>query len=373
MDAKMAVYRLSASGVIDATFGTGGVTRIEVPGDAFEGATSVTIQPDGGVVAAGFSTNGGVVRNVMAARLLADGSLDATFGTAGIVSLGFPKPSQAEDVTLQADGKIVLGGYATVMYPSGSGFVQTFRVIRLNADGTLDTTFNGTGVVTSGPQPQGTAVGYEVVVQPDGKILLGGHAGFAPTVLRFLSNGSADGAFGVGGVAQTQFGSYEFAPMFDLELRPDGRVLLVGAVRRDFSSVNDTALVRFNGDGTLDTTFTPTGRARIVIGPRAGSPVAQQADGKVVTTVSNRPKPSSGPGDTALLSARFGGAAATLCRRGRRATTATPTGSTAARGCGPRPTARSARPTRAAARTTRATAQARAPSAGRGRGPNASR
>jgi len=306
---KLTVVRLLPAGGLDPTFGSAGVADVDfAPSGLAETVTAVTLQSDGRIVIVGYWNGGPSNINLLAVRLLTDGTLDTSFGTGGIVTIGFAHAAFAQDVAIQADGKIVIGGYKYVPY--FTGFVQAFLVVRLDANGALDGTFGTGGLVVNGPRPEGSALGYGVVIQPDGKILLGGHAGFAPHVLRFLPSGSADGAFGVDGIAKTQFDNYDFAPMFDVELRPDGKIVLLGAVSRGGSSVNDTALVRFNADGSLDTTFTATGRARVTIGSRQSAVLdaAQQADGKIVVTGYRADAfELSSESDTEILVARFGG------------------------------------------------------------------
>ena len=308
-----AAVRLNTDGTFDPSFGTAGIALVDAgAGPGYETANSVAIQPDGRIVMVGTRYDDvlpeGVRSNIRAVRLLADGSLDTSFGTGGITVLGLGSWGEANDVAVQTDGKIVIGGYAYVPFFTGSE--QAYLVMRLATDGTLDPAFGTAGVVLNDPEPEGSSIGEAIAVQPDGKILLGGYAGRAVTVLRLLSNGSADGAFGTGGVAKALYEDYAFAPAFDMVLRPDGRILLVGAVRRDGGEINDTALVRFNDDGSPDTTFAPNGRARIVIGARQSTAfgAAQQADGKIVVTGYRADELLLGPeSDTALIVARFGG------------------------------------------------------------------
>ena len=311
-DRKVTVARLDATGAADMTFGTGGVSTLNVrPPVNYESFNAVALQADGGIVAVGWAYVGSQTTydtEAVVARFLSDGTPDATFGTGGVVELDLPGAAFAQDVAIQPDGKIVVGGYQYVPYFSGS--IQAFMLLRLEADGDLDTGFAGTGIIVNGPRPEGSALGNAVAIQPDGKILLGGFAGGSPHVLRYLPSGSADGAFGDAGIAKTTYDDFDSAPMFDLVLQSDGKIVLVGAVSSLGASPFDTGLVRFNDDGSLDTTFTPTGRARIAIGPRqsAAMGAAQQADGKIVVTgyLSEESELES-MSDTELLVGRFGG------------------------------------------------------------------
>ena len=105
------------------------------------------------------------------------------------------------------------------------------------------------------------------------------------------------------------FENYDYAPATDMVFLPDGRIVLVGYVSRDHGEVFDTAISRFNADGSLDTTFTPTGFVRIVIGARqsAALAAARQADGKIVVAGFRTDDLLLGSNtDTALIVARFG-------------------------------------------------------------------
>jgi len=312
-DPGMVAVRFLANGSLDPSFGIGVIAKVNLAvGTGYEVSRSVAVQADGSLVLAGqrYDETGPDTShsNIKVVRLLANGSLDPSFGTGGIVSIGLAGWAEANDVVVQSDGKIVIGGYEYVPYFSGSQ--QAFLVVRLDSTGALDPGFGAGGIVIRGPEPQGSSIGNAVVLQPDGKILLGGFAGYAMTVARFLPNGSADGAFGTGGIATAIYENYDWAFGNDLALRPDGKMVLVGSVRRNGTFIDDTALARFNANGSLDTTFTPTGRARIVIGARRSTAmaVARQADGKMVVSgwTDDQPSISFDGAGTALTVARFG-------------------------------------------------------------------
>jgi uncharacterized delta-60 repeat protein len=193
--------------------------------------------------------------------LAADGDLDPTFGTGGQVQTDFNHSTDiANAVALQADGKLVVVGQT---YTNNDYTGEDFAVARYNSNGSLDTTFGTNGKVTT-DFPGLAAVASSVVIQPDGKILVAGGAFPNFTFLgdfklvRYNSNGSLDTTFGVGGIVTTSFpgqGSYAFA----LALQPDGKILAAGTdfvnFSSDDSSNTDFALERYNPDGTPDTTF----------------------------------------------------------------------------------------------------------------------
>src|SRR5947199_876603 len=190
----------------------------------------------------------------------ADGDLDPTFGTDGKVLTDFDHSTDIADaVAIQADGKSVVVG-TTYINNDFSG--EDFAVARYNPDGTLDKTF-GVGGKVQTDFPGLAAVASSVVIQPDGKIVVAGGAFPLFTflgdfkVVRYNPNGSLDTSFGDGGIVTTTFpeGSYAFA----LALQSDGKIIAAGTVFVDFNpgdmSDTDFALARYNPDGSLDRTF----------------------------------------------------------------------------------------------------------------------
>jgi uncharacterized delta-60 repeat protein len=189
-----------------------------------------------------------------------DGDLDPTFGTGGMVTTDLGRSTDiANAVAVQADGKLVVVGQT---YKNNDYTGEDFVVTRYNTDGTLDNTFGSRGKVRT-DFPGLAAVPSSVVIQPDGKIVVAGGAFPLFTflgnfeVVRYNPNGSLDTSFGSGGIVTTTFpeGSYAFA----VALQPDGKIIAGGTVFVDFNpgdmSDTDFALARYNADGSLDTTF----------------------------------------------------------------------------------------------------------------------
>src|SRR5213080_369218 len=192
--------------------------------------------------------------------LAVDGDLDPTFGTEGKVLTDFDHSTDIADaVAIQADGKLVVVG---TTYQDNDFSDEDFAVARYNPDGTLDETF-GVGGKVQTDFPDLAAVASSVVIQPDGKIVVAGGAfplfTFAGDfkVVRYNSNGSLDTSFGDGGIVTTTFPEGSYA--FDVALQADGKIIAAGTVFVDFnpgdSSNTDFALARYNPDGTPDATF----------------------------------------------------------------------------------------------------------------------
>src|SRR5262249_51715985 len=149
-DPGFVAVRLNGDGSLDGTFGTGGIAKVDLGvGSGFKTAHSGAIQSDGRMVMAGIRYDdgggGSVKSTIKVVRLLGGGSVDPSFGTGGIVSLALPGWAEANDVVVQGDGKIVVGGYEYVPYFSGTE--QAYLLARLDTGGALDATFGTGGIV----------------------------------------------------------------------------------------------------------------------------------------------------------------------------------------------------------------------------------
>lgn len=229
------LYRLNTDGSLDETFNVAG-TGIE-----FEGWTGVTVfdeQSDGKILVGGrFSSyNGTAVDSII--RLNADGSLDETFDT----GTGFSSSVYA--IAIQGDGKIIVGGGFTT-YKG----VTANRIIRLNADGSVDSSFDtGTGFNTTV---------YNILLQSSGEIIVGGkfttYDGVtANRITRLNTDGSLDDTFNSGGTGIDE-GRVE-----KMIIQSDDKILFTNPGEDCELTYNGTPigrLTRLNADGTIDTDF----------------------------------------------------------------------------------------------------------------------
>jgi uncharacterized delta-60 repeat protein len=230
----------------------------------------MTVQSDEKIVLAGIrQTSAGA--DAVVVRLNPDGSSDSSFGAGGVVAL---KDAFGFAVALQADGKILLGAHA----------FDDLVVARFLPDGRLDTSFGRGGAVFT--DFGGTEATFALAVQPDGKIVAAGRAtalhsleagDFA--VVRYNPDGSLDSSFGGGGKVRTDFGGGEDA--LDIAMQSDGRIVVVGA-SGIFGS--PWAVARYNADGSLDSSFDADGKVVTDFGGGAQGAwgVALQPDGKIV-------------------------------------------------------------------------------------------
>jgi uncharacterized delta-60 repeat protein len=283
------VARYNTDGTLDNTFGSRGRVRTDFPGLAAV-PSSVVIQPDGKIVVAGgafplFTFLG----NFELVRYNPNGSLDSSFGNGGIVTTTFPQGSYAFDVALQPDGKIIAAGTVFVAFDPGEQSDTDFALARYNPDGTPDATFGNGGQVST------DFVGFEddafsVLIQADGKIVAVGSANDPATfydfaAARYLSNGTIDTTFGVGGRVRTDFGDQNFDRARSAALQPDGRIVAAGFAISQNGGVQNFAVARYTSNGILDTTFSRDGKTQIDFGNccQSATKVLLQSDGKIIT------------------------------------------------------------------------------------------
>jgi uncharacterized delta-60 repeat protein len=267
---EVALARYRSDGRLDRSFGGDGRVTTSV-GDGGR-ASGVAIDANGRIVVGGTASIGSD-EGFVAARFNRDGSLDTTFSGDGWVVTGFDNGlvyDSGHDVAVQPDARVVVVGQA---YEGGD---YDFGLLRYLSDGTLDQSFGVGGKVVT----NGTAAAHGVAIDSDGKIVAAGDGdGFA--VVRYQTNGSPDKAFGVGGIAVADFGSGQHY-VRGVALQQDGTILAAGSIPtlEDFVF----ALVRFTGAGDLDPGFGDGGLVTTDLfrGDDFGNAGAVQADGNIV-------------------------------------------------------------------------------------------
>lgn len=292
------LVRYNANGSLDMSFGTGGKVFTPVgPGTSLDLGSALVIQSDGKLVAAGHTTNavGTTSTDFALARYNVNGTLDSTFGTGGKITTpvgGTDSDDRAFSLVAQTDGKLVAAGYASLGIATG----DDFGLVRYNADGTLDTTF-GTGgkAITPVGGTNSSDQASALVLQPDGKLVAagytsnrGGSTGRDAALVRYNADGSLDMSFGTGGKVITAVGTTNSTDSIsELVLQPDGKLVAgVYTGNVDGTTGPDFALVRYNADGTLDTTFGRGGKVITSIGTTNSldqlTNLMRQSDGKLV-------------------------------------------------------------------------------------------
>jgi uncharacterized delta-60 repeat protein/uncharacterized repeat protein (TIGR01451 family) len=231
-----AIVRYDSNGFLDTSFSADGKTTIDLGHEDF--ANAVAILPDGKILIGGDSGH-----DFGIARLNSDGSLDTSFNGDGMTTIDFGGVDVAQSMAIQADGKIVLAGnsYDPAVPPP----YRYIALARLNSDGTADTTFDGDGKVLTDVSPNDD-VANSVVLQSDGKILVGGSAAGDFVVARYLpTNGSLDFSFGNCGIVATDF-SGRIDTAESIALGPDNKIVLAGeSCHPDAPWQSDFAIARY--------------------------------------------------------------------------------------------------------------------------------
>lgn len=266
----------AVDGDLDSTFGSGGMVKTDFSGNS-DWINAIVMQPDGKAVVAGGTSNSARVSSFALARYNSDGSLDQSFGNAGRVITNQGGLTVATSLAVVEDGKILAGGIA-----HGNG--QDFAMARYNEDGAVDASFGSNGVVVT---DLGSAdIAWNMTVQPDGKILLGGEVGRAGqassfAVVRYKKNGGIDPSFGLGGKIAVQFSS-GFDEAYAIALQADGKIVLAGAA--DLNGNSPFAIARLHSNGSLDFGFGNAGKVTTNFfgGRNQANTVAIQPDGRIV-------------------------------------------------------------------------------------------
>lgn len=264
----------AAPGAPDPGFGSSGMVRTDLYGNdgrSLHTPHALVLQSDGRLVAVGDSAPDGV----RALRYDSQGILDPSFGVDGVATadIRVDGTEYAAAAIVQPDGKVVAAGTA---YSPGP---LQYALVRFQGDGTLDPSFGAGGIATVSFPNDGGLI-FALARQPDGKLVAAGSPGY--TVARFQSDGTLDASFGSGGVAQTSVLPTRCCnEARAIALQPDGKIVVAGLAA--FFGTEDFGIVRFESDGSLDTSFGDAGHVVIDLGGH-DSPfaVAIQSDSKIL-------------------------------------------------------------------------------------------
>ncbi|MFK7916177.1 MAG: DUF4347 domain-containing protein, partial [Pseudomonadales bacterium] len=261
------IARYLSNGTLDTSFDGDGYVTLDIAASSSEYLRDVVVQADGRIVAVGYANVGDEVMSLV--RLNVDGSLDSSLNGTGIMTFDLTAgDDRANTVAVQKDGKIVIGGQA------GSYSAGDLAILRLNVDGSFDTSFNGSGsfimdvsTVASGGSYTGVDAATALLIDDSGRIVIGGFTYLQngeSLAMRLSGDGTLDTSFnGVGYNVISAGVPHE--GINNIALQPDGKLVLVGSAYTA-SDINDVSVIRVNTDGTLDASFDGDGMVRQPIG-----------------------------------------------------------------------------------------------------------
>lgn len=258
---SLSIQSYAQDGALDTSFGTGGKVITSINND--ERANSLVIQGDGKIVVVGYTFSSVSGNDVSCVRYNIDGSIDNSFGINGIATFDIQTGSddKSTSVDIQSDGKLILSGY------SDDGTDRSALIMRLNTNGTIDTTFGTAGKVLTNFTTAGVSVRqdeYRVVkIHPlTGNIISAGTSFSASNnsrmiIARYTSTGMLDSTFATGGkfisLPNTLASTTYLASIEDLAIKSNGKISIVG------NSLGYFYLGRLNSNGTMDTSFSSDG------------------------------------------------------------------------------------------------------------------
>lgn len=259
-DYDTGIVRYTAAGALDKTFGSGGKVVLDLaalqgnPGGN-DNPEAVVIQPDGKIVVTGIVNVTPSTYHLFVARFNPSGSIDTSFGTSGMTVVATPDTgSYGVSVALSPQGKILVLGQLIAIAAGPSNIA----VVRLNANGTPDTSFDGDGTAVVAFENVDYAKSMEL--DPSGKVYVVGakvvSSHFLPAIARLNVEGSLDASYGTGGRTSFSTGAID-DELQDSVLLPDGDLLVVG--RRLASDKWSTFITRLDPDGNLDSSLDEDG------------------------------------------------------------------------------------------------------------------
>jgi len=279
---KIIVIRYNSNGSFDTSFANGGIfvaNNITV----FAASTAIALQPDGKIVISGIYSLSANDTAYLLIRLNTNGSLDTTLGGQGFVITNLSTGiDMTRDIAVQPDGKILICGSVNEMGATGSDI----GLVRFLSDGSLDLTFNKTGIVT-------TAItvaeqGYALKLQSDGKIIVLANSDDVTTstnylaLVRYLPDGSLDSVFGTDGIALNNLNGLLFS-FGDLVIQPDGKIITATSIGSNSTFTYAFTVARYENSGVPDVNFGNNGKT-VIISDTSNSAQALeiQSDGKII-------------------------------------------------------------------------------------------
>ncbi|MEI6713395.1 MAG: immunoglobulin domain-containing protein, partial [Verrucomicrobiota bacterium] len=271
-DGWIRLIQLTSTGVLDTSFGASGIATVDcVTGDS-EVGECMTLQPDGGVLIGGHTL--GTNHPKFIARVSAAGSLDAGFGSGGVVTSLEGSDHNAVKILTEPDGRILFVGN------SYDGDYWSISVRRYNADGSLDLSYAASGVATL--SAAGGATAYDAALQADGKLVVVGSSGTFYLIHRLTVTGTDDATFGSSGRVQAAIDMmYSSQEATGVIIQRDGKITITGTYVN--GGVNSIFASRYQVNGFLDNSFDNDGYSSISVGADAiGKASTVLNDGRIL-------------------------------------------------------------------------------------------
>jgi len=274
-----ALSRYNSDGTLDTTFGNGG--KVITAATVRESAAGLLILPNGKIMISGsISVPTESDTSFVLLRFNSDGSVDPTFGNGGTVTTNINNDNdRAYALARQSDGKIVAAGKRGIQFYPSEQRKGNVALARYNPDGSLDATFGNGGIVVNDFGQGLESYALEVIIQPDGRIIIAGESSYQFLVARYNSNGMLDTTFGDDGFALINF-SNNWDHGRDAVLQADGKIILVGIAEVN-TPYDSFAVARVNPDGSLDQSFGNGGKV-IMVNRGDLQAAALQNDGKLI-------------------------------------------------------------------------------------------
>ncbi len=272
-DAYPALQRLTARGALDGQFGPNGRNFLFGPNRPSMRVTAMAVQSDGKILMAGPRSSSPL--DFVVVRMQANGILDPTFGTAGVLRLDIMNASDdlLSAIAVQPDGKVILTGRIR------SGGTSAIAILRLQANGAIDSNFGNLGRLIL-PNTDTRSALNALLLQPDGKIVGGGQQNGDFLLMRLHTNGRLDSTFGTFGQTRLNVSNQDQEYCTALVRLPNGSLLAGGYAGNGLTG--GLTVIRFTNNGELDTTFGTNGRGRSNFEGAPGSGI-----GMVVTSDGN--------------------------------------------------------------------------------------
>ncbi len=309
-DRNFALARYNVDGTLDVTFNPTGVgfvppgtVKTALDATKYDEIYSIAVHPDGKIITCGYveKSDDSNWKWIALVRYASDGSIDATFGTDGIVKIKVPVTGSFGHNSFGKKVFIISDKYLVVGYVENTltGTKSDLFMARFNSDGTIDNTFGTNGFVTTDLESNGIDKVSNAIQQADGKIVVVGSwqaSGSSSNpifnaVVRFNSDGTLDTSFGTGGIVSHQFvGSFtiKHEEARAVVIQSDGKVVVAGVVTKETNEM-DFFVIRYSSIGIIDNTFSSKGFIFVDFNGNTDQvySMSMQTDGKFVVVGSS--------------------------------------------------------------------------------------